>query len=289
MSKDSKSDTETKDRKFKASTFDESKVRHSFLEVSVFEVLFPKHRAQYLKGVESYAIKACEVKKVHFEVDYDKFTMRVSTTDRTRDPYIIIKAYEMIQLLGRGVTLENAVKVLEDGIASEVLQARMLCSTEKIFERRRQRLSNPKILQSIELITKTHVLISNKTVCIVGEYKGVHEAKNIIIKCFENIHPAFELKRLIIKKKLMKDNAEGDWERFLPNIKKTHSKKKKTRRETGSMPEEIHERKEDLQMQTGEYFSNPENTERLRIKEEKRKKREEIRQAKKTRFEVPNE
>lgn len=289
MSKDNKSDAKVESRALKDVIFDESRVKHPFLDVSTFEVLFPKHRVQYLKSIEAYAIKASELKKVHFEVDYDKFIMRVSTTDKTRDPYIIIKAYEMIQLLGRGVTLENAVKVLEDGMASEILQARMLCSTEKVFERRRLRLFNPKILKSIELITKTHVLVSNKTVCIVGEYRGVHEAKNIIVKCFENVHPAFELKKLIIKKKLMKENVEGDWERFLPNIKKTHSKKKKMGRKTGGMPKEIQERKEDIQMQTGEYFSNHENIEKLRIKEEMRKKREEARRAKRTRFDVPEE
>lgn len=269
--------------------FDESKIKHQFIETSSFEVLFPKHREIYLKSIENFAIKACELKKIKFEIDYTKFIMKVSTTDKTRDPYIIIKANEMIQLLGRGVLLENAIKILEDGIASEIIPARLLCSTEKTFERRRERISNPKVLKSIELITKTHVLISNKTVCIVGEYRGVYEAKNIIIKGFENIHPAFELKKLIIKRKLGKDNVEGDWERFLPNIKKTHSKKKKIFRETGDMPEEIRERKEDKEMQTGEYFSKPENIERLRINEEKRKKRDEIREMKKNRFEVPEE
>lgn len=269
--------------------FDESKVKHPFIETSSFEVLFPKHRANYLQSVEEYAVKACEQKKISFQIDYEKCLMKVLTTDRTRDPYIIIKAYEMIQLLGRGVLLEKAVRILEDGIASEIVQARILCSSEKVYERRKERLSNPKILKAIELTTKTHVLVSNKTVCIVGDYRGVHEAKNIIIKCFENIHPAFELKKLIIKRKLQNENTEGDWDRFLPKIKKTHSKKKTIGRRSGGLPEEIKSRKADVEMETGEYFIKSENVEKLKMKEEKRKKREEIRQNKLARFEVPDE
>lgn len=269
----------------KIDPFDESKVK-PFIETSTFEVLFPKHRAKYLESVQTYAEKACDLKKIQFTIDYTECIMRVSTTERTRDPYVIIKAHEMLQLLGRGVELEKAVKVLEDGMASEILQARMLCSTEKVFERRRARLSNPKVLKSIELVTKTHVLVSNKTVCIVGEYKGVHEAKNIIIKCFENIHPAFELKRLIIKRKLAKENKEGNWDLLLPHIKKTHSNKKKPSRKSGGLPAEIQPRKDDMEMETGEYFSKAENVDRLKAKEERRKKREEARQR---RFEVPDE
>lgn len=269
--------------------FDESKVKHPFLEVSTFEILFPKHRSEYLKSIQSYAVKACEIKKIHLEIDFEKCLMKVSTTDKTRDPYVIIKANELIQLLGRGVLLENCAKVLEDGYSSEIIPARSLCSSDKVYEHRKHRLSNPKILKSLELITKTHILISNKTICVVGEYRGVYEAKNVIIKCFENMHPAFELKNLIIKKKLMKEGREGDWERFLPNIKKTHSKKSKEYRETGNLPEEITDRKEDIQMQTGEFFANSENLEKLRLKEERRLKREEIRRAKQERFVEPDE
>jgi len=269
--------------------FDVTKIKHPFIETSTFEVLFPKHRTSYLESIEKYAIAACTQKKVKLVVDYQQCLMKVMTTDDTRDPYIIIKAYEMIQLLGRGVLLENAVRILEDGIASEIVQGRMLCSTEKVYERRRDRLMNPKVLKAIELTTKTHVLVSNKTVCIVGEYRGVHEAKNIIIRCFENIHPAFELKKLIIKRRLQKDNTEGDWERFLPNIKKVHSKKRAVGRSKGGLPEEIKGRKEDEQMATGEYFVNPGTVEKLRAKEERRRKQVEARQGRISRFEAPDE
>lgn len=269
--------------------FDELKCKHQFLETSTFEVLFPKHRATYLQSIDKYISKACDIKKVCFEADYDKCIMRVSTTSRTRDPYIIIKANELIQLLGKGVTLENAVKVLEDGFMSEIIPIHMISSNRKIFERRRQRLLNPKILNSLELITKCHILITNKNACIVGDYRGVNDAKGVVIKCFENVHPAFELRALIIKKKLARDSVEGDWDRFLPKIKKTHSDRKIRARISGGMPEEIRDRKEDIEMQTGEFYAKAENLSKINAREEHRLKREQIRRAREERFVEPDE
>lgn len=269
--------------------FNESKFQHQFLEASTFEVLFPKHRATYLQSVEKYILKACEAKKILFEIDYNKCTMRVSTTDKTRDPYIIVKADELIQLLGKGVLLEHAAKVLEDGFMSEIVPIHMINSTREVFERRRQRLLSPKILSSLQLITKCHVLIANKSACIVGDYRGVNEAKNVVIRCFENVHPAFELRSLIIKKKLARDGVEGDWDRFLPKIKKTHSDRKVSARSSGGMPEEIRDRKEDVEMQTGEFYTKTENLNKINSHEERRLRREQIRRAREERFVEPDE
>jgi len=269
--------------------YDELKFKNKFLETSEFEVLFPKHRCKYFESVEKYITKALEMKKIKFEIDYEKCTMKVSTTHLTRDPYIIIKANEMIQLLGKGLLLEHAVKILDDGMLSDIVPIHMLASSKKVFERRRQRLLNPKIFNSLQLITKCNILIANKTACIVGDHRGLNDAKKVIIRCFENSHPAFELKELIIKKKLLRDGEEGDWERFLPKIKKTHSKRKTKSRITGNMPEEIRDRKEDIEMKTGEFYKSDKNLERMKSLEERRIKREEIRKKRAERFIAPEE
>lgn len=270
-------------------TFDESKFKHPFLEVSNFEVMFPKHRTAYFKSIEKYAIKACENKKVLLEIDYEGTILKVSTTQQTRDPFIILKAYELIQLLGKSFLLEHAIKVLEDGYTSEIIPVHMLCASQSIFERRRGRITNPKVLKSLELITKCNIIISNKSASILGTYKGVNQAKKVIIACFENIHPAFELKRLIIKNKLLDENKEGDWDRLLPKIKKTHSKSKKPSRETGAMPAEIQDRKEDEEMKTGEFFTKKENIEKLERREQNKLRREERNRKREERHSIPAE
>lgn len=269
--------------------FDEAKIKSKFLETSEFEVLFPKHRTIYFKSVENYIIKACLNKKITAEIDYDKCLLKIRTNDSTRDPYIIIKGYEMIQLLSKGMLLEQALKILDDEYCSEIIPIHMLVASEKTFERRRQRLLNPKILKSLELITKCHILIANKNACIIGSFKGVEQAKSVIIKCFENIHPAFQLKELIIKKKLLQDGVEGDWDRYLPKIKKTHSKKNTETRKAGGLPQEIKDRKEDVEMQTGEYFTKNKNIEKLKAKTERRAKIESIRKAREQRYLEPED
>ena len=257
--------------------FDESKFKHAFLETSSFSVMFAKHRLEYLRSVESFIKKACSRKNIEYTANYDEYTMEVSTTGRTRDPYVIIKGQSMIELLSKGVPLECAAEVLEEDIFSDIIPTHLLCSNEKTFERRKHRILNPKILKALELLTKCKVFISGKVACVVGNFRGLTDAKSVLISCFENLHPVYAIKELIIKRKLAKENKEGDWSRFMPEIKKTHAKKKVKARTPGGMPEEIAPTKEDIARETGEYYKDPANVEKDRIRELKRAKREEIR------------
>lgn len=48
--------------------------------------------------------------------------MKVATTRSTWDPYAIIKARDIIKLLSRSVPIEQAVRVLQDGITHEIIK-----------------------------------------------------------------------------------------------------------------------------------------------------------------------
>lgn len=267
-----------------ALAFDESLFKHSFLETSSSTILFAKHRIDYLRSVEQFILKACALKKIAYTVDYEACTMAVATTDTTRDPYIIVKATDLIQLLSQGMILEHAMRVLEDDIFGEVVMVRRLCSNEKVFEHRRDRLNNPKVLRAIELLTRCHVLVSGKTACIVGSERGLEEAKRIITACFDNVHPLFEIRRLMAVKNLAQRGVEGSWDRFLPTIKKTHSKHRKPGRVSGGMPAEITPRKEDKLRETGEICADEGSRTAAKLREQRRareKKRRQLRAAKK--------
>lgn len=76
-----------------------------------------------------------------------------------------------------------------------------------------------------------------------------------------NIHPIYHVKTLMIKRELAKDPALADenWERFLPQFKKKNVQRKKPKDakkkpEYTPFPPPQQPRKEDLQLESGEYF-----------------------------------
>ncbi|KIK42825.1 hypothetical protein CY34DRAFT_804485 [Suillus luteus UH-Slu-Lm8-n1] len=281
-----------------------------FTEESSFATLFPKYREKYLREVWSAVTKILDPHGIACTLDLVHGSMSVRTTRKTFDPYIILKARDIIKLLARGVAITQAQKVLQDDVACDIIKIGNLVRNKDRFVKRRQRIIGPdgSTLKAIELLTQCYVLVQGNTVSVMGPYKSLKEVRRIVLDCMKNIHPIYRIKELMIRRELAKDPklATESWDRFLPKFRKQHLKtsektskkneklaaKDEARKAAGldassstqkeklakkvytPFPPPQQPRKVDLQLESGEYFLKPHEREAREVQQRKQKQAE---------------
>lgn len=263
--------------KFEIPKFNQGDMSGGLLEQSSFAVLFPQYREKYIDEIYPFVKKLLAENGIRCELDKLEGSLTVSTSKKTWDPYIIIKARDMIKLLSRSVPFEKAKLVLQDGIDSDVIKIRHFVRNKERFVKRRQRLIGPKgmTLKALELLTECYILVQGSTVSVIGKFKQLKIVRRIVIDCMQNIHPVYHIKELMIKEELSKDPdlKEESWDRFLPQFKKRVVKRKKKvikkkKDEYNPFPPEQQPRKVDLELETGEYWEK--TNDKKENKEEKK-------------------
>uniref|UniRef100_A0A3Q3WKX9 KRR1 small subunit processome component n=1 Tax=Mola mola TaxID=94237 RepID=A0A3Q3WKX9_MOLML len=247
------------------------------LEESSFATLFPKYREAYLKECWPLVEKALAEAHIKASLDLIEGSITVSTTKKTFDPYAIIRARDLIKLLSRSVPFEQAVRILQDDMACDIIKIGTLVRNRERFVKRRQRLIGPKgsTLKALELLTSCYVMVQGNTVSALGPFGGLKEVRKVVMETMKNIHPIYNIKTLMIKRELAKDPdlRMQNWERFLPkfrskNLAKRKEPKKMSVKKYTPFPPSQPESKVDKELATGEFF--------LRESVKKRKKMEEI-------------
>jgi ribosomal RNA assembly protein len=74
---------------------------------------------------------------VKAELDLAEGSITVKTTKKTYDPYMIIKARDVIKLLSRSVPYEVCLSLLEDDIYCDLIKIKSLVPNREKFLKRR--------------------------------------------------------------------------------------------------------------------------------------------------------
>ncbi|GFR27215.1 KRR1 small subunit processome component homolog [Trichonephila clavata] len=243
--------------------FKKEDMKHPLLVESSFATLFPKYREKYLREFWPMIQKSLEEYGIVAKLDVIEGSMTVMTTRKTWDPYIILKARDIIKLIARGLPYEQAIRVLQDDVGCDIIKIGSMVRKKDKFLKRRQRIVGPKgaTLKAIELLSSCFVLVQGNTVAALGPYKGLQHVRKIVEDTMKNIHPIYNIKALMIKKELAKDPKlkNENWERFLPkyvskSVQHKQPKKKRVKKDYTPFPPPQQERKVDKLMASGEYF-----------------------------------
>ncbi|KAG1791485.1 uncharacterized protein BJ212DRAFT_1451274 [Suillus subaureus] len=254
-----------------------------FTEKSSFATLFPKYREKYLREVWSAVTKVLDAHGIACTLDLVHGSMSVRTTHKTFDPYIILKARDLIKLLARGVAITQAQKVLQDDVACDIIKIGNLVRNKDRFVKRRQRIIGPdgSTLKAIELLTQCYILVQGNTVVMVPR---------IVLDCMKNIHSIYRIKELMIRRELAKDPklATKSWDWFLPTRTEKVAAKEEARKASGLDASSFDKKEKPAKkvytpfpppqqprkLESGEYFLKPHEREAWEVQQRKQKQAE---------------
>ncbi|KAM3315920.1 hypothetical protein ACQJBY_034195 [Aegilops geniculata] len=264
---------------FKAEKFEPSSTEGALLETSSFSTTFAKDRGESLLEAWPVVKGALKEHGVSCKLSLSEGSMTVSTTRKTRDPYIVVKARDLTRLLSRSVPVHQAIKILNDDMTCDIIKIGDLVRNRKRFPERRDRLLGPNMstLKALENLTGCYILVQGNTVAAMGSLdgRGLRQVRKIAEDCMNNIKgPLDHIQELKKEREPAKTPALANesWGRILPKYEKENIKLKNpyTPFPSPQQPSKI-----DLELENGKYSLSDEknSTKKLQEKPDKQSKK----------------
>lgn len=150
-------------------------------------IIVPKERIAVLVGKKGEVKRRIE-KETDTKIKVDSESGEVEITRKTdsKDPFINLKAIEIVRAIARGFSPQKAFKLLLPNIYIEIIDLPSYISGKNL-NRIRSRIigRSGKAREYITRLTGTDMVIYGKTVGIIGDEKRINVAREAILKLIE--------------------------------------------------------------------------------------------------------
>src|SRR3989338_10455215 len=151
-------------------------------------IRIPKERVAVLIGQKGSFKRELQIKlNVSIKIDSNEGIVEISSEDGLNN-YL---CKNIIQVIGRGLTPDEALVLLDDNYTAEVISIKDFTgSSKKKQDRVKSRLIGEewRVRKNLESLTNTKIVIYGKTVTIVGLINDVEIAKRAVMKLILGSH-----------------------------------------------------------------------------------------------------